>query len=131
VEIFFFWFIFAIVVGVVASSRGRSGFGWFLLAMVISPLLGIILVALLPSLKDAPNSDTHAKCAMCAEPILKEAIKCKHCGHVHTQSAADTERAARVNPPVVTVEAPRHKASSSAYDVGRRFGEKFKSRPSE
>jgi len=130
VEIFFFWLIFAVVVGVVASSRGRSGFGWFLLAMVVSPLLAFIVVAFLPSLKNAPNSNTHAKCAMCAELILKEAIKCKHCGHVHAQSAADAERAARKEPPVVTVEAPKYKPSP-AHDVARWFGEVFKSGPSK
>jgi phosphotransferase system glucose/maltose/N-acetylglucosamine-specific IIC component len=33
------WLFFAIMIGAAASSRGRSGFGWFLLAAVISPLL--------------------------------------------------------------------------------------------
>jgi hypothetical protein len=82
-EFFVFWFVFAIVVAVIASSRGRSGFGWFLLAMIISPLLGVILVALLPSLKPAqgaPTPRTHVKCPDCAELVLKEAKVCKHCG---------------------------------------------------
>ena len=38
-----------IVVGVVASSRGRSGFGYFLLSLLLSPLLGLILAVALPS----------------------------------------------------------------------------------
>lgn len=42
-----FWFLVAIVVGAIASSRGRSGFGFFLLALVISPLIAFaILLAL-------------------------------------------------------------------------------------
>lgn len=42
-----FWFLLAIVVGVLASSRGRSGFGYFLLALVMSPLIAFaILLAL-------------------------------------------------------------------------------------
>ena len=46
-EIFFFWFICAVVVGIIANSRGRSGFGWFLLSAVFSPLLmGILVLAL-------------------------------------------------------------------------------------
>ena len=53
-ELLFFWIILAIVVGVVAESRGRSGFGWVLLsALLISPLLGLILVLCLPNLKAA------------------------------------------------------------------------------
>jgi hypothetical protein len=82
-ELFIFWLIFAAVVGVIASSRGRSGFGWFLISVLISPLLGVLLVALLPSLKPAPGAptpETHVKCPDCAELVLKEARVCKHCG---------------------------------------------------
>ena len=42
-----FWFLLAIVVGALASSRGRSGFGFFLLALLMSPLIAFaILLAL-------------------------------------------------------------------------------------
>lgn len=51
-EWIFIWFIGSIVVGVVASVRGRSGFGWFLFAALLSPLLGLLLVLVLPR----PNS---------------------------------------------------------------------------
>jgi hypothetical protein len=50
-EILLFWFVCAIVVGLIAGSRGRNGFGWFLLAMVISPLLAGILAIALPNLR--------------------------------------------------------------------------------
>lgn len=43
-EIFIFWFLLAIGVGLLANSRGRSGFGFFLVAVVLSPLLGLIIV---------------------------------------------------------------------------------------
>jgi hypothetical protein len=42
------YFGLAIVVGVAANTRGRSGFGWFLLALVISPLIAGLLVMALP-----------------------------------------------------------------------------------
>jgi hypothetical protein len=45
------WFIFAVIVGVAASSRGRSGFGFFILSLVFSPLIGIILVMAMPNVK--------------------------------------------------------------------------------
>jgi len=48
-EVFFVWLMFAAIVGAAASSRGRSGFGWFLLSFVISPLLGLILVMVMPN----------------------------------------------------------------------------------
>ena len=46
--LFLFWIAFAIAVGMFASiRRRRNGFGWFLLALFISPLLAIIFVAIL------------------------------------------------------------------------------------
>lgn len=85
-EYAFFWFIFAVAVGFIASARGRSGFGWFILAMVISPVIAVIIVALIPSIGPAPGQlaaptpDTHVKCPDCAELVLAEARVCKHCG---------------------------------------------------
>lgn len=48
-EWFLFWLVFAVVVGVIAGSRGRSGIGWFFISVLISPLLGLILVMCLPA----------------------------------------------------------------------------------
>lgn len=88
-EFFLFWFIFAVILGVAAYGRGRSGIGWFFLAMIISPLLALILLVLLPNLKTeglaqpgtaAPTPDTHVKCPDCAELVMREARVCKHCG---------------------------------------------------
>jgi len=43
----FFYFGFACVCGVLANTRGRNGFGWFGLALLISPILaGAFLLAL-------------------------------------------------------------------------------------
>jgi len=50
-EIIVGWIIFAVVVGVAASARGRSGFGFFLLSLVLSPLIGILFVMAMPNLK--------------------------------------------------------------------------------
>lgn len=87
---FFFWLMFAAVVGVFAANRGRSGFGWFLLSLVISPLLGFLFVAVSKNLKEAasvasssqgvPGPDTHVRCSACAEWVLPMAAVCKHCG---------------------------------------------------
>jgi hypothetical protein len=49
--IFVIWSVFAFLVGIAASSRGRSGAGWFLLAVIISPLIAILFVLALPNLK--------------------------------------------------------------------------------
>jgi hypothetical protein len=47
--VFFFWIGGAIATGMFASvRRNRNGFGWFVLALLISPLLAIIFCAILP-----------------------------------------------------------------------------------
>jgi hypothetical protein len=40
--------MFPILVGVAASNRGRSGFGWFCLSLLITPLFSFILLLALP-----------------------------------------------------------------------------------
>lgn len=45
--IIFVYVALTIIVGVAANSRGRSGIGWFLLALLISPLIaGLLVLAL-------------------------------------------------------------------------------------
>ena len=46
--LFVAWIAFAVIVGVVAYKRGRVGYGWFLGALVISPLIVGPLVLALP-----------------------------------------------------------------------------------
>lgn len=79
-EVFIIWFVLSILVGLYAGSRGRGSGNWFVVAMLLSPLIGLIFLAVLPNLNGIPNDDTHTKCPDCAEPILREAKVCKHCG---------------------------------------------------
>jgi hypothetical protein len=44
------WCVIAVAIGAVANLRGRWGFGWFLLAVCLSPLIAGILLAVLPDL---------------------------------------------------------------------------------
>lgn len=86
----FFWFVFSIAVGMWAHNKGHSGIGWFFLALLISPLIGGVLCAVASNRKaDAliPTAATHVKCPACAEFVLPEAIKCKHCGGALTPQA--------------------------------------------
>ncbi len=84
------WVVLAVIVGVAASGRGRSGFGWFLLSLLLSPLIGIVLVYVLPKkgIAAAPRdeagqtitAESHVRCPDCRELVRKDARKCKHCG---------------------------------------------------
>ncbi len=82
-EIFPIWLAFSVAVGMIASNKGRSGFGWFVLAMLISPLIAGIFVLIVPNLKRAagePTPETHVRCPDCREFVLRDARVCKHCG---------------------------------------------------
>jgi hypothetical protein len=50
VEWIILYLVFAIIVGVAANTRGRGGFGWFILAVLTSPLIAGLLVLALPRL---------------------------------------------------------------------------------
>jgi hypothetical protein len=50
-DIFVFWVIMALVIGLVANSRGFSGFGWFLFGLIIWPLALIHLLMAKPNTK--------------------------------------------------------------------------------
>ncbi|HJV73133.1 MAG TPA: hypothetical protein VJ654_02840 [Noviherbaspirillum sp.] len=81
-EIALFWFFCAIFTAVIASSKGRSGFGWFILGLLFS-FFALIAVAVMPSLKKGafePTPETHIRCPECREFVFMDATKCKHCG---------------------------------------------------
>ncbi|WP_392564106.1 hypothetical protein RHO13_00125 [Orbus wheelerorum] len=41
--IFILWFIFSIVLGMLAKANGRSFIIWFILGVLVDPILGFIL----------------------------------------------------------------------------------------
>jgi hypothetical protein len=67
------WGILALSAIPIAEARGRSGGVWFLVALVISPILAIIL--LLAS--DRPRK----RCPDCDELAQHAARLCPHCRH--------------------------------------------------
>lgn len=77
-SIVFGWILWSLAVAAIASSRGRSAVLWFLLSILLSPLLTMILVLAFGSA--GPNYKTHKRCPECRELILMDATKCKHCG---------------------------------------------------
>jgi hypothetical protein len=76
------WVVGAVGVGVAAKSRNRVGFAWFLLSMLISPLLAGLLLALLGRDNSATAAATAAPqrhCPQCRELVRSDARLCKHC----------------------------------------------------
>lgn len=89
-EFLLVWLVCSVIIGVIASSRGRSGVGWFLIAALLSPLIGLILVLVFQKKGEAAaavdeagqkiTADSHVRCPDCRELVRKDAKKCKHCG---------------------------------------------------
>ena len=52
-ELFILWIAFSIMAAYVAFNKGRSGFGWFMLSLCLSPLIGFI-GALIAKPKNVP-----------------------------------------------------------------------------
>lgn len=80
-----FWFLFSIAAAIFANNRGRSGFAWFFIALVLSPILALLFLAVskdlnAKALAAVPTEFTHVRCPSCAEFVLPEAKVCKHCG---------------------------------------------------
>lgn len=44
------WLALAIVIGVAAARRGRSGLGWLFLSLILSPLIAAILSPLIAAI---------------------------------------------------------------------------------
>lgn len=79
-----FWLILAILVGVFAGSKGRSGIGFFFLALIFSPLIGFVIALVVSPITKvtearALESGEVKKCPSCAELVKIEAEICKHC----------------------------------------------------
>lgn len=73
----------------IAQAKGREGGSGFLLGFLLGPI-GILIVAILsPNTKALEDSELRSgirkRCPDCAETVLKEARKCKHCGYQFEQ----------------------------------------------
>lgn len=87
-EIFLLWLVLSILVAVFANSRGRSGILYFLISIILSPLLGF-LVALISG--DA----TRMKCFNCGQKIDISAKVCPFC-KVDMNTSSSTKKDSKI-----------------------------------
>lgn len=78
-EIFLLFLILCVLVAVYASSKGRSGIGFFLLSFLLSPLIGLIIALIVTDIKKVNKIEKVKKCPACKSDISYDATKCKYC----------------------------------------------------
>jgi hypothetical protein len=60
-ELLLVWAVGAVLAGAVASGRGRKPVGWFIIAMLASPLLALIALVAMPAWERVPTAEAAAK----------------------------------------------------------------------
>ncbi|MBX3543578.1 zinc ribbon domain-containing protein [Chelatococcus sp.] len=87
-EFFLAWIVCAFICAFVASSKGRSFVGWFLLGLLL-PIVSLLALIAVPSLRAPAYIEKEQrqaardskKCPECAEIVRRDAKVCRFCGH--------------------------------------------------
>jgi hypothetical protein len=72
------WALLAGLVGEFAEKKGHSSALWYIFSLVCSPLVGFLIVALLPSASDMAPAE-YAWCRYCLKTVKAGTDVCPYC----------------------------------------------------
>ena len=74
------WVAFSIVAGFIAQNKGRSFFGFLLLSLILSPVIGVLAAfGAQPNTDDKIYAGELKWCRYCGESFPRDAIECCYC----------------------------------------------------
>jgi hypothetical protein len=96
-----FWLLLSPAPAILAHRKGHSAVFWFLLALLLSPLLALIFAAVMPDRMKAKEMADRYPCPHCKELIKQDASKCPHCRSDLEPITAGTLKNERAKPTAV------------------------------
>ncbi len=72
------WVLSSGLVGQMAERKGHNNLHWYVFSLFCSPLIGFIVVALLPSIADLTPA-AYKQCAHCSNMVKVEEAICPYC----------------------------------------------------
>lgn len=75
----FIWLVLAVACGWCAVRRGRSGWAWWVAAMLLSPIVASVVLLLLPAHASAETRHQVKRCQQCDPRGERTAGECTHC----------------------------------------------------
>ena len=84
--VIFFMIMFSIIIGIWANKRGRTGFGWGVLALLISPLIAGIILVILTNLKEEQDLEDAIKAEQNKQDNIAEQEAMKISSHSFAES---------------------------------------------
>jgi hypothetical protein len=118
-ELLVIWSLFGVACAIIAANKNRSGFGWFLLGIILGPfglLFALLVSKIEPPTRPKPlptftveqflDLETK-KCPHCAETVKLAALKCRYCGELLDPEQVEAEICRRADQAAAMLAAGR------------------------